>query len=192
MTAHTLFERIRYRVDASWVRRFHTHSVINYETLGQHSHTVAMLVSQVYPQCTKQLLLTALEHDLPEFFTGDVPAPAKWASQAVKYSLTDLEREVVTEWGLESEEALTSFDKMLLKWADMMSLVLFCIKEVSMGNSTMYQTMHTGLELCAQRAQAMALVQNKWDTYCQTSITGMIDLTQQIKSTVNKEFPYDR
>lgn len=155
MSNKTMVQRTLFRFRASWVKRFHTHSSLNVEVLGQHSHTVAMIVSQVYPTCSKSLLLAALEHDLPEFITGDVPAPAKWQSHELDDALGGLEGKVIKEWGLHSPTDLVPHERMLLKWADMAALVLFCHKEVTMGNGTMQHTLDTGFKVMLDRAGKM-------------------------------------
>lgn len=155
MSNKTMVQRTLFRFSASWVKRFHTHSSINPEHLGQHSHTVAMIVTQVHPCCSKSLILAALEHDLPEFVTGDTPAPAKWESPDLDEALGGLEARVMKEWGLYHPGDLVPHERMLLKWADMAALVLFCHKEVSMGNSTMQYTLDTGFKVMLERAGAM-------------------------------------
>lgn len=155
MTNKTMVQRTLFRFRASWVKRFHTHSSINTEHLGQHSHTVAMIVSQVYPACSKTLLMATLEHDLPEFITGDTPAPAKWQSASLDEALGNLESLVMNDWGLTRPDDLLPYERALLKWADMAALVLFCHKEVTMGNSTMQHTLDTGFKVMLDRAGKM-------------------------------------
>lgn len=155
MTNKTMVQRTLFRFRASWVKRFHTHSSINTEHLGQHSHTVAMIVSQVYPACSKTLLMAALEHDLPEFITGDTPAPAKWQSASLDEALGNLESLVMNDWGLTRPDDLLPYERALLKWADMAALVLFCHKEVTMGNNTMQHTLDTGFKVMLDRAGKM-------------------------------------
>lgn len=151
----TMYEHVAFRFDASWVKRFHAKHTIITETLGQHSHTVAMIVQQVFPQCSKRAILAALEHDLPEFITGDVPAPAKWASPQLDEALSGIEREVILKHGLFSCEELDAPERALLKWADMAALVMFCMQEVRLGNSTCKLTVSGAIRVCEDRAKAI-------------------------------------
>lgn len=151
----TMYDRASFRFSASWVKRFHAKHTIVTETLGQHSHTVAMLVQQVYPECSKQVIIAALEHDLPEFVTGDVPAPAKWANPGLGVALDIIEANVIQKHGLISCTDLLPYERALLKWADMVALVLFCMQEVRLGNSTCRQTVSGAIRVCQDRAEAI-------------------------------------
>jgi len=167
----TMFERVTFRVEASWVKRYHTRQTLTTETLGQHGHTVATLVQQVYPECSKKAILAALEHDLPEFVTGDTPAPAKWASADLDQALSALEAKVIVDEGLYSCTGLTDGERELLKWADMMALVLYCLQEVRMGNTTLRSTLATGIRVCQERAAAMYAANEQAASLQRTTIT---------------------
>ena len=59
------------------VTRYHTVFTINKETVGHHSHGVAMMVLMIKPDASASLLKAALCHDLSEQVVGDIPSPAK-------------------------------------------------------------------------------------------------------------------
>jgi 5'-deoxynucleotidase YfbR-like HD superfamily hydrolase len=128
-----LVEARLYR-DAGAVKRYHTQRTLRPQSVGEHSFGVLMLIRQLHPDCSRELVWTALHHDLPELMTGDIPAPAKRAHPEMDTYLEEFESSLAPLYYaaqmMDPEEAL------LLKWADTMELVLWCLEEYRMGNHT--------------------------------------------------------
>lgn len=113
--------------------RFHTVSTIRRNTVGQHSYGVAMLcflLTQGNP--SKQLLMAALTHDIAEQWTGDIPAPAKRAL-GIRAEFGRIEDEVLGKLALSFPTDAN--DTIVLKLADAMDGMLFCINERRLGNT---------------------------------------------------------
>lgn len=131
-----LTEAMLYR-DAGAVTRYHTKRTLRTQTVAEHTFGMLMLVKQVtngvHGHNSLHVLYEAiLHHDLPELFTGDIPAPIKRSHpelgplmESVEEGLTPLYQGI----------ALTAEECALLKWADRMELVLWCLEEHRMGNS---------------------------------------------------------
>ncbi len=117
------------------VKRFHTVETLHTETVGHHSHGVAMLVLLLDPDASKSLLQAALFHDLSEHITGDIPSPAK-RSYGISTQVDDLEERLMYDAGIVFP-FLSNSEKRILKLADIAHGALFCIKEMALGNSTM-------------------------------------------------------
>jgi 5'-deoxynucleotidase YfbR-like HD superfamily hydrolase len=120
--------------DAGNVRRYHTQRTLRQQTVAEHSFGVLMLVLQVEPIVSLHLIKAVCHHDLPELMTGDIPAPAKRAHPQMDTYLEEFEASLEplyydTQWLNHDEQAL-------LKWADTMELVLWCLEEWRMGNHT--------------------------------------------------------
>ena len=47
------------------------------DTVGEHSHRVAILLLMLHPLPSAHLIACALTHDAAEIFTGDMPGPMK-------------------------------------------------------------------------------------------------------------------
>ena len=116
------------------VKRFHTTKRLQEETVGHHSANVAAILLRLDPDCSRNLLVAALVHDVPEAYTGDVPAPCKWDNPHIKEGLNECERAYMQEYELPWPE-LTEEEQKLLKVADMLELVISCVEELNMGNS---------------------------------------------------------
>lgn len=128
-----LVEAKLYR-DAGQVKRYHTQRTLRQQTVAEHSFGVCMLIRQVWPDCSRNILFAAMHHDLPELMTGDIPAPAKRAHPQMDTYLEEFEASLHplyydTVWMDAEEQAV-------LKWADTMELVLWCLEEWRMGNHT--------------------------------------------------------
>lgn len=89
----------------------------------------------------------ALHHDVPELFTGDLPATAKWRFEGVAEAMAKAEEHVIKEWNLANHE-LPEKDCALIKFADMMDLNLKCMEELSTGNSPFGAILNNGLMYC--------------------------------------------
>lgn len=131
-------EKIRIYWDAARVVRYHTAQTLRTQNLADHQWGVAMIVSAVAGEhLTVELLKAALAHDLSEKVTGDVPAPAKWASESLTTVLKTWEDQYHEDHSL--NYTLTKAQLSILKWADMCELFLFCLNERELGNTKMFK-----------------------------------------------------
>lgn len=117
---------------SSAVKRFHVMRTHRTQTVGEHSHGVAVLVMQVLPECSATLLKAALVHDFHERSTGDIPTTAKWMYPDIDSAVSRAERHWNKMMGLDFELSLT--EELTLKFCDYMELLLFCIEELELGN----------------------------------------------------------
>jgi 5'-deoxynucleotidase len=130
--------------NAGYVRRYHTVQTIGHQTVAEHSFNVAMiLLDLTNGKAHADLLKAALYHDLPEVFTGDIPATAKWASPTLVNSLKLLED--VFDEHHDLRVNLSEDDKRLLKFADMVELVMYSLDQLRLGNRNMLDIAERGV-----------------------------------------------
>jgi len=144
-----MLDRISKLRDGGAVVRYHTLRTNRKQSVAEHSHGVAMLVLHVYPEAEVGVLKAALYHDLSEVVTGDIPATSKWLSPVLAHEenlLADVFRD---KYGLRLD--LTAFEKHLLKWCDMMELVLWTMEEYAMGNQFAGEVCQRGLTFLGQK-----------------------------------------
>jgi 5'-deoxynucleotidase YfbR-like HD superfamily hydrolase len=120
----------------SEVKRYHTVTTIQQETVGHHSHGVAMILMILMDDnCPGYLLAEALLHDLAEHQTGDIPSPAK-----IKYGIgeqvSDLEERLLRGTNF-CRPNIADYERRMLKLADIAQGAMFCAREISLGNSKM-------------------------------------------------------
>lgn len=131
--------------DAAATTRYHTKRTIRHQNLAAHSFGVMQLLHHVWPECRKELLLAGMFHDLPEYVTGDVPAPVKRNCPQLATVLEEVEKGTAP---LYQDFGLSVAEEMVLRWADTMELCLWCHEEVTMGNGYCIETMKRGLGWC--------------------------------------------
>lgn len=142
-----LVEATLYR-DAGAVKRYHVKRTHRTQTIAEHTFGMLMLVKQVAAGTFDDsrmvdLYEAILHHDLPELFTGDVPAPIKRVHPDLGPLMDSIEEGLAPLYM--NVEDLDPRDAALLKWADRMDLVMWCLEEVRMGNTNLIPTVARGL-----------------------------------------------
>jgi len=117
---------------AGAITRYHTVRTLRHQSIAEHSWAVTMLVLMVHPTASPELLKAALVHDVAEIVTGDIPATAKWKHPQIKNILDDIEAQFNARYDIDL--VLDPFETQVLKWCDMMELVLWCQEEMELGN----------------------------------------------------------
>ena len=130
--------------DAQFLVRYHT-VPLNFErqTVGAHSYAVTVLIDQLWPDSSKQLLQAALYHDVPEIILGDIPATAKWDNADLTRAFTKAEEKVFND--LELQFYLSKEEKDKLKMADMLELVMYAHRHLYLGK-LMAEIKKTGVD----------------------------------------------
>lgn len=123
-------------------RRWHTVPGLE-QSVGEHSWGVAAIILQLNPSPSLALIKAALFHDCAEKYTGDVPATTKWLNPDLKDMLEDIERRWEKELGIIT--VLDPHEKLWLKAADMLELVLFCEHAEKLGNQYATEIKYRGL-----------------------------------------------
>ena len=145
-------DTLNFIIAGSEVTRYHTVTTLVKETVGHHSHGVAMLALLLNPLASRQVLMAALFHDLAEHQTGDIPSPAK-RQFGIGDKVDELEHRLMRAAGIVMPE-LSPDDARTVKLADLAQGALFCVREISLGNSRM----RTVLDRYLAYAQEMILV----------------------------------
>lgn len=128
-------DTLNFIIAGTEVTRYHTVTTLVKETVGHHSHGVAMLALLLNPLASRQVLMAALFHDLAEHQTGDIPSPAK-RQFGIGDKVDELEQRLMRAAGIVMPE-LSPEDARTVKLADLAQGALFCVREISLGNSRM-------------------------------------------------------
>lgn len=117
------------------VLRMHTVPHLQPQNIAAHSFGVAWwcwLLSNQTPSAV--LLMAALQHDLAEHATGDIPAPTK-RKLHIQREVAELEAEVFSKVAmLDYQLNLNKDESRILKLADNLELAQHCIRELTAGN----------------------------------------------------------
>lgn len=116
-------------------KRMHTRPIISEYTVGKHSCGVAFFCMLLMGDSVNvQVLKAALLHDIAEQFTGDVPHTFKQAHIEASYLLRGAEKAFEEHFDFDAVTDLTLVERDILKAADILELMYFCVKERSLGN----------------------------------------------------------
>lgn len=122
------------------VKRFHGFHLLMENSVGHHSFNLITILMSVLQegQIRRELLFAAIQHDLPECITGDLPAPFKRSVPGLREAIEAKEAELLKEhdlWDWESE--LDAHEKRWLKLADSLDGAMHCLEERRLGNTTL-------------------------------------------------------
>lgn len=128
---------------AGSVERYHTERTLMRQSVAEHSYHVANIALELAGNTASlNLVRAALYHDIAEQYTGDIPAPVKVDWPDLHNALRIIER--AFHEGAEVECNLTPAEQLILKWADALELLYYCIEERLMGNTSLDPVFYRG------------------------------------------------
>ena len=134
--------RIKMAREGAQVRRLHTIPLNGYYDNGQHSFNMLCMLRVLYPgDPPLDLVWAIMEHDLPEKWTGDAPAPAKWYGIINKA----VQEQVEEKFCLEAFGSMIKLDDYHASWLaglDMLEFYLFCRDEIQRGNKNVHTVLY--------------------------------------------------
>lgn len=120
-------------------KRFHSVRTTKIETVGHHSSVVAGILFLLWPDCSRDLLINAVYHDVAECKTGDIPSPSK-RKFIDREKMNKHEDQIFVDHGIDLP-SLSVEDKRRLKIADILSGISFCVQEYKIGNTFIKEAM---------------------------------------------------
>lgn len=165
-------EQLKFIYKGAKTKRFHTADTLTEQSVGEHSFGVAWLVVLMHPTARKELILAALAHDLAEHIVGDVSSPTKRKYPALKVAVDEVEGAALSKIGLDFETYLTPHELKLLKTADMLDGMMFCVRERCMGSRTVceiYKNFNAYVKeiqgLPPEALELVAAIEQSWEKY---------------------------
>lgn len=126
------------------VERCHTIPHTRPYTVAAHSWGVAVLLHQIFsghPRYYEALEL-ALFHDVPERWTGDLPAPIKHNNKEVSNAIMNVDQAVAQWLDIPSEHEASEDAFYIFKLCDLLELYLWAQEEMAMGNQNALSVHH--------------------------------------------------
>jgi len=125
------------------VKRYHVMDTLKQQTVAEHSFGVAWLVWLLCDgRPSVELVMAALQHDLAEHVTGDLPAPAK-RSLGISKQFEEYESAIMADARM-PQVMLTQAERRTLKFADTCDLMLYCLREMELGNYGIHEVYKRG------------------------------------------------
>lgn len=151
------------------VKRYHATPLHQNETVAEHSFYVAIIGRAICGLLeengkkinTQEVLEKSLIHDVEEMFSGDIIQPFKYADPMLK-TLIDMLNEKSVEKAFEglpkqlsnhfknlwkNYHRENSLEDQVVKIADKLSLVAYCIEQIRLGNKFMVEILDNGMTL---------------------------------------------
>jgi len=121
---------------AGKIKRWHTLPIIGEQTVADHTYGVCQILRYLYDnKCPPCLLTAALDHDVPEWYTGDIPYGSKKKSHSLRRGIAHLEEQYAKDGGTLHD--LTIDEKRALKFADLAEMGFFAMHQWKLGNDVM-------------------------------------------------------
>jgi len=140
----TSFFILKERLKGGHVTRYHTvPEIADGQDVASHTWRAMVILLAIWPQVERETILDLLYHDVPEGFTGDIPATTKWAFPKLASELSKAED--VVNHRLNITNSITKEEKEKVKVADMLELVLHCFRQMEMGNQRAFTIFMNGV-----------------------------------------------
>ena len=153
------------------IKRYHATPLHQNETVAEHSFYVAMIARALCGLLeekgakinTLEVVEKALIHDIEEMFSGDIIQPFKYANTTLRNLIGQLNVKFVDAafeglsgnlanhfkvlWSEYHKER--KLEDKIVKIADKLSLVAYCIEQIRLGNTYMLEILKNGMDLLA-------------------------------------------
>lgn len=120
------------------VTRYHTWPRLREQSVGEHSMQVMRILLAIWPDCSRELLMHCLVHDIGETVSGDPPYPVKRDNPVLKAECDRIERSahlsMCIPWGLPAPQALTEVERAVFKLAEFIEMWEWGLHEIRLGN----------------------------------------------------------
>ena len=121
------------------VLRYHAEGDIGPQSVAAHTWRLMVVLLHLWPNASESLLRTALYHDVPEGFVGDIPAPVK-RHPHIKAAVDALEAEFAAYLQLPDERDLSEEDYLRFKISDYLELCVTCAATPGANAARIYAT----------------------------------------------------
>ena len=136
------------------VERLHTVPTVREYKNSDHTYNaiiIAVELCQLNGIHPWKVVSALLVHDIAEVYTGDIPAPVKWAHENLRDELFLVEQEWendnIPKHYLEKSSSMSYEESLIFKFSDLAEFLMFCLEEVAMGNA------HERITSCVFRAR---------------------------------------
>lgn len=166
----SLAQRLQFIYKGGLTTRYHTQLTIKKQDVAAHSFGVAWLVVMLYPDASRELILAALAHDLAEHRVGDVPSPAKQSYPDLKKAVNAAEHDILRIECFGHVDLLTPYERSVLRVADMLDGMMFCLRERQLGNKEIVDVwdnylsyVHSIPELWQEATDLIEVIETLWE-----------------------------
>ena len=137
---------------AGGVVRYHNEPGVSKQRVDCHTWRVLAILLSIWPDSSRELIISVQWHDTEEGLTGDLPAPLKWGNPELKKFVDEMgNRYAHGVVGLPRFE-LTKYEIARMKCADYLELADHCSNEYTPAAN---RIMQLGLKAVSKYAEAL-------------------------------------
>ena len=140
MDDYTRSEKIFNVRMAGRIQRLHTRPPNGeHQNVAAHTWGVVMILLDLFPDVSKEAIVYALRHDVPEIVTGDIPANVKWSSSTISEVVEEKERDffrkMLWSYRVPDDTPYLARELLYIQLADKIELLFYCVEQMCLGNS---------------------------------------------------------
>ena len=128
------------------VRRYHNEGYIRQQPVSEHTWRMLVILLHFWPEASRDLILTALYHDVAERYTGDIPATVKYGNPELMSIVEKLEEDFLKFLDLPIGK-LSTHNKNRLKCADYIELCITCREQFGIGTHRAQEIYERGMAI---------------------------------------------
>ena len=143
----SFYELIQKRLRGGDVLRYHTRpEVADRQDVAAHTWKALVLLTTIWPECSRESILFVLYHDIAELEVGDIPATTKWKNHRFSEALSVIEKNYEKLLDLPVKYTdLSKQDQQRVKIVDILELVFHCHKQIQKGNVLALDVFYRGV-----------------------------------------------
>lgn len=132
--------------DSGRVLRCHVKQVLKHQNVADHTWGLLLILMEIEPTARPELVKYCLYHDVGEVITGDLPHKVKRSYPKLNEIIEEIEDEFRVSQGIQQE--LTDYEVKVFKWCDMFEFMLYCEREIKLGNRSLVRSYRYAGEYC--------------------------------------------
>lgn len=147
---------------AGRVQRCHNRPHHGSYSIAEHVAQCLHILFSFHPNPSIGLIKAITYHDHAEYWTGDIPANAKWAWPALAMASQNAEHEVNERLDIPHVDGLSEHDHLWLVRVDSAELALWCIDQIDLGNTHAKEILNRIVDRMREREMPDELVPLWW------------------------------
>lgn len=123
---------------AGLVRRYHAQPHLVPQSVGEHTWQLLRIITTIWPDVPRSVILYVIYHDIAEGCTGDIPYTVKLAYPEIKKHVDTVEDHAITNmrrsWEVPQFREPSSEEKAFVKACELVEFAEYSWNELMMGN----------------------------------------------------------
>ena len=123
---------------AGVIGRYHSQLHLTHQSVAEHTWQVLRILTTLWPDAPREVLIYVIYHDIAEGVTGDAPYPVKLGNRDIKRLLDEEEDKAIVKmrevWEIPGIPKLTEEQLRIVKGCELIEMWEWSLYEENMGN----------------------------------------------------------